>query len=269
MKKRVFVVAICLIMIIIPSFSVFALNTNYEDISVCRDSIDLYVNGKKLDVDVFEHFGTTYVPMRAVAEAVGWKVTYDGVLQRGYITWSNTGSTSTTTKADLMLASLYKDAQLLLVSMYAPTSGASNTAMIQAYMGDYEAAYAYFKDVSDTSLNACIKTIESIISKFNDVLKKYNLQNTTVYKTKYTDLQTMLTEVKTKTKDFSQATLYFLEQCAASSNTNDTTSYRDYNTKLSALIDLINNYSTTFQTRFEEIMSNVVGSDYSIITDDN
>lgn len=262
-KRKMFIIFLSAVLLLTPAITVFALN--WEPIYVLRNSITLYINGTKLTgVSLFENEGTTYVPIRDVAENLGYDVSYDEKNQRGYITSKNNGTVSSvTTKANLMLSMLYKEAQLQLIAMVTPTSGASNTALTQAYMGDYEGAYAYFKGVSDGSLSNCIQILTDITEKYNEVLKKYNLQNTTSYKTKYDALRAALDDVKAKTKSFSEATLYFLK---TGIRTNDVSSYRDYQNALVNLTEMLTTTATRFQNESNSLMSAVVGSDYSIIT---
>ena len=49
----------------------------YEKIEVVRNSIVINIDGEKLESDNFVYEGTTYVPIRKVAETFGRGVTYD------------------------------------------------------------------------------------------------------------------------------------------------------------------------------------------------
>lgn len=49
----------------------------WEKIDVVRNHITVMVGGEKLDADNFLYLDTTYVPIRAVAEALGMNVTYE------------------------------------------------------------------------------------------------------------------------------------------------------------------------------------------------
>ncbi len=49
----------------------------WEKIDVVRNHITVMVEGEKLDADNFLYLDTTYVPIRAVAEALGMNVTYE------------------------------------------------------------------------------------------------------------------------------------------------------------------------------------------------
>lgn len=262
-KKKLIIVVLSILLLSIPAITAFALN--WEPIFVLRNSITLYIDGKKLTgVSLFENEGTTYVPIRAVAEHLGYDVSYDEARQRGYITSKNSGTvSSTTTKANIMLAMLYKDAQNQLIAMLTPTSGASNTALTQAYMGDYEGAYAYFKGVNDDSLAKSLQLLTDITDKFQEVLKKYNLENNSKYKSKYESLRTILSDIKTQTKSFSNATLYFLE---TGIKNNDNKAYRDYQNALVTLMDMLTNNATKFQNEANALAGEVVGSDFSVMT---
>lgn len=57
----------------------------YEKINVVRNSIVVNVDGIKLDADNFVYEGTTYVPIRKVAETFGRGVNYDEETNSAYI----------------------------------------------------------------------------------------------------------------------------------------------------------------------------------------
>ncbi len=65
-----------LIGVLLISLPVFA-EQIYEKINVVRNSIVVNVDGIKLDADNFVYEGTTYVPIRKVAETFGRGVNYD------------------------------------------------------------------------------------------------------------------------------------------------------------------------------------------------
>lgn len=262
-KKRFFVLLLSVVLITVPTITAFALN--WEPIFILRNSITLFVDGTKLTgVHLFEHNETTYVPIRAVAEQLGYEVTYDQAKQRGYINSKNKGTvSSTTTKVNIMLAMLYKETQLQLIAMLVPTSGASNTAMTQAYMGDHEGAYAYFRDVNNDSLAKCNQILTDITDKYFEILKKYKLENNSSYKTKYEAFRTTLSQIKDQTKSFSTATLYFLQNGIKN---NDNAAYSDYQDALVVLMDSLTNNATKFQNEANALAGEVVGSDFSIMT---
>ena len=262
-KKKILVLLLCAALITV--FTITAFSLNWEPIFILRNSITLFIDGTKLTgVSLFEHEGTTYVPIRSVAEQLGYDVTYDPIAQRGYINSKNKGTTSsTTTKVNIMLTMLYKEAQLQLIAMLVPTSGASNTAMTQAYMGDHEGAYAYFRDVSNDSLAKCNQILTDLTDKYLEILKKYKLENNSAYKTKYEAFRTTLNQIKDQTKSFSNATLYFLQHGIKN---NDNTAYADYQKALVILMDSLTDNATKFQNEANKLAGEVVGSDYSIMT---
>ena len=51
----------------------------YESITVVRNTIGVTIDGQKFDKDNFVYNGTTYVPLRAIAETFGKGVEYDEV----------------------------------------------------------------------------------------------------------------------------------------------------------------------------------------------
>lgn len=57
----------------------------WKNIPVLENDIEVVVNGKILNSDNFVYNDTTYLPLRAVSETVGLKVTYDGTNNTAYI----------------------------------------------------------------------------------------------------------------------------------------------------------------------------------------
>ncbi len=49
----------------------------YENISVVRNTLEVTIDGNEFDYDNFVYEGTTYVPLRAVSETLGFGVEYD------------------------------------------------------------------------------------------------------------------------------------------------------------------------------------------------
>lgn len=57
---------------------VAAANEVWEQIDVVRNTMTVVVNGKKLEADNFLYNDTTYLPIRAVSEAINLDVQFDG-----------------------------------------------------------------------------------------------------------------------------------------------------------------------------------------------
>ena len=85
-----FVVAVLLI----SSVSVFASGAIRENIEIIKNNIKLVIDGKPVEfgkdadgkqIEPFIYNGTTYLPVRAVGEAVGKKVDWDGATQTVYL----------------------------------------------------------------------------------------------------------------------------------------------------------------------------------------
>lgn len=57
----------------------------WEKIDVQSNSIHVVVNGQKIDADNFLYNDTTYLPIRAVSEALGQKVDYEESTNTAYI----------------------------------------------------------------------------------------------------------------------------------------------------------------------------------------
>ncbi len=73
-SKRVLIVTIVLATLL-SFFPAFAGNLS-KKIEVLFNSISLYVNNKQISVDNIVYNGTTYVPLRAVGEMIGMKVSW-------------------------------------------------------------------------------------------------------------------------------------------------------------------------------------------------
>ncbi len=72
-KSYVAGVMSALLLISVPAIA----SSVMENIEVARNTIKVTLDDKKLDADNFIYNGTTYVPIRAVAESLGFGVEYD------------------------------------------------------------------------------------------------------------------------------------------------------------------------------------------------
>ena len=82
MKKKI--TALLLVMVLGCSSLVFAADT-HRTIDVDANLMTVYVNGQKVEADNFVYNGTTYLPIRAVSEALGNDVDYDPNTQSAII----------------------------------------------------------------------------------------------------------------------------------------------------------------------------------------
>jgi ribosomal protein S19 len=77
MNKKIMRFIICLILIaILMASTVFAAGVK-KNIEVLFNSINLTVNGNKVNAETIVYNGTTYVPLRAAAEMLGKEVGWD------------------------------------------------------------------------------------------------------------------------------------------------------------------------------------------------
>lgn len=84
MKKYSRILAAIIIMILIVGIITYAGGTK-KTIEVLVNSINLTVNGKKVNTDTIVYNGTTYVPLRAAAEMLGKEVGWDQATQTASI----------------------------------------------------------------------------------------------------------------------------------------------------------------------------------------
>jgi hypothetical protein len=91
-KKVLISFLICTILLSKPTLA----NSILEKIDVLINSIKLYVNNEQVAVDNFLYNGTTYVPLRAVAEMNGMEVKWNGENQRVDLVSNETFNMKTT-----------------------------------------------------------------------------------------------------------------------------------------------------------------------------
>ncbi len=78
MKKMLKYVASTLVITTLMTSSVFAKTTNAK---IVVNSVDVLVNGQRIDSDNLVYNGTTYLPLRAVSESIGMEVAFDAETQ--------------------------------------------------------------------------------------------------------------------------------------------------------------------------------------------
>ena len=77
------------------STTVLAASTS-QQITVNANQIKVVVDGKNITADNFLYNGTTYLPLRAVSEALGKEVAYDSATQTATITSTGTSASELT-----------------------------------------------------------------------------------------------------------------------------------------------------------------------------
>lgn len=83
MKKFI---SFAMVIAMVLSISVMATSSAAKQIMVDQNRVSLFVNGVALNADNFIYNGTTYVPIRAVSDALGANVRYDAAKDRADIT---------------------------------------------------------------------------------------------------------------------------------------------------------------------------------------
>lgn len=93
-KSKEFLTGVILTLILVSTINVFASGSIKKQIDVLYNDIKLVVDGKSVafgkdttgkQIEPFIYNGTTYLPVRAVGEALGKKVYWDGFTQTVYI----------------------------------------------------------------------------------------------------------------------------------------------------------------------------------------
>lgn len=82
MKIKKGIVSFIIFLLLVLNFNPVFAKSILQKIDVLVNNIDLYVNNEQVVVDNFLYYGTTYVPLRAVAEMNGMDVRWDGENKR-------------------------------------------------------------------------------------------------------------------------------------------------------------------------------------------
>jgi len=102
MKKKIMAGALAVMLTL--STTVLAASTS-QQITVNANQIKVVVDGKNITADNFLYNGTTYLPLRAVSEALGKEVAYDSATQTATIT--STGTSASELTMDATTADVY------------------------------------------------------------------------------------------------------------------------------------------------------------------
>lgn len=82
---------VCGVIVTILCIGVVFAQGTWKTINVLENDITVMVNGKKLEKENFLYNDTTYLPLRAVVEAVGKEVSYNADTNTAYIGEENGG----------------------------------------------------------------------------------------------------------------------------------------------------------------------------------
>ncbi len=83
-KKIIFAISLCATLIL-TGMTVFAESTT-KHVDITYGSVRVYINGQRLYKDTIIYEGSTYIPIRAIADSLGKAVTYDDKSKTAYIT---------------------------------------------------------------------------------------------------------------------------------------------------------------------------------------
>jgi len=136
--KRLQGIGIGLLVAVLLFGGVAAATSGTENISVTYRDIRLVINGRELIpkdsngniVEPFTYKGTTFLPVRAVSEALGWPVNWDGGSSTVYIGIRNE---SIVWKADLNHDGIDDK---IVVEVYVRDDGADTGAIVTVYEGN-------------------------------------------------------------------------------------------------------------------------------------
>jgi len=187
-KLKGFVSGVVFTVVLITSISVFAAGGIRKTLEVTYNNIKLVVDGKPVvfgkdsagnQIEPFIYNGTTYLPVRAVGEALGEKVNWDGATQTVYI-GKKPGEVSYMTENIDPYAKYLASVYTLTNSAKFSMAGVDyNTGYV---LGDYSDAYLLFN--LDGQYSEISGTLGAVKWKYTGQKRDLNIYlDGTLYKT--------------------------------------------------------------------------------------
>lgn len=164
-----------------------------ETISVEKNAVQLYVDGKKLETDSFLYQGTTYVPIRAVSEGLNANVQYNGQTSSANITKTISFDRALAAEQGLRFLNMYYVHTLYTTgesiydgyNIWNPEEYLAESSSEKQTAQDYFQFYSsYTQEISnliyDLQLSALypsittINEMENLMSEYEQQLRLYN-----------------------------------------------------------------------------------------------
>ena len=173
-------------------------------------------------------------------------------------------ATSSDIQFKLSLLHLYYESQQLVSTLPYATVQITYAALIKAFMTDssaVSAAVEYLNQYVDKQVMSAYDSMDEILSKYQAVLKKYNISSSSSYNAKYNNLKTVFDSLKNSSVELISRTRSLI---LVSHSSNYDSSYTLYNEQLADLTSKIQSAVVNITNEYEALLAEI-SSDYDMI----
>ena len=173
-------------------------------------------------------------------------------------------ATSSDIQFKLSLLHLYYESQQLVTTLPYATVQITYAALIKAFMTDssaVSAAVEYLNKYVDKQVMSAYDSMDEILSKYQAVLKKYNISSSSSYNAKYNNLKTVFDSLKNSSVELISRTRSLI---LVSHSSNYDSSYTLYNEQLADLTSKIQSAVVNITNEYEALLAEI-SSDYDMI----
>ncbi|MDD7670029.1 MAG: hypothetical protein PT943_02050 [Ruminococcus sp.] len=173
-------------------------------------------------------------------------------------------ATSSDIQFKLSLLHLYYESQQLVSTLPYATVQITYAALIKAFMTDssaVSAAVEYLNKYVDKQVMSAYDSMDEILSKYQAVLKKYNISSSSSYNAKYNNLKTVFDSLKNSSVELISRTRSLI---LVSHSSNYDSSYTLYNEQLADLTSKIQSAVVNITNEYEALLAEI-SSDYDMI----
>lgn len=173
-------------------------------------------------------------------------------------------ATSSDIQFKLSLLHLYYESQQLVSTLPYATVQITYAALIKAFMTDssaVSAAVEYLNKYVDKQVMSAYDSMDEILSKYQAVLKKYNISSSSSYNAKYNNLKTVFDSLKNSSVELISRTRSLI---LVSHSSNYDSSYTLYNEQLADLPSKIQSAVVNITNEYEALLAEI-SSDYDMI----
>ncbi len=173
MKKKV-LVSILVICLILSSVSVYA-NSLWQTIDVLFNGMTIKVNGQTVQADNILHNGTTYLPLRALSQALGANVEYVDETKTAEITMHANTEIS---QSDIdSRTKIVLDVSRIYIQLYEVADSIESLASVSDLYYNYLDILTYEENIAN--LNNYQKNVTEIKTKLDNSLSLIQSKSTT------------------------------------------------------------------------------------------
>lgn len=174
------------------------------------------------------------------------------------------GESSGDIQFKLSLLHLYYESKDVVSTLPFTTIQVSQGALIKAFVSGSTStvdALAYIERYADRTLASAYGTMDEILSKYQSLLKKYNIASTSSYTSKYNKLSGMFSSLKNSSNELVSRTRTLIKM---SKSSDYDTYYTNYTEQVLDLSSKIESYCNSIMDEYDTLL-NAISSDYSII----